>query len=64
MRALSQDAPVDGSSLARIDVVADCAAFAELFIQPAPRVKGFLRRLGRDYGMAEAVTQDGPAGRR
>ncbi|NWG46436.1 MAG: sigma-70 family RNA polymerase sigma factor [Alphaproteobacteria bacterium] len=36
----------------------DRAAFAELFAVYAPRVKGYLMRLGSDGAQAEEVTQD------
>lgn len=54
-------APDDAVLAAWIDAVAtmrDRSAFARLFAHFGPRVKGYLRRLGADDGMAEDLTQE------
>jgi RNA polymerase sigma-70 factor (ECF subfamily) len=62
MQMLPKDAAADGPRLAelvrRIAAEADRAAFAELFGLLAPRVKGFLVRLGCDGATAEEIAQD------
>jgi RNA polymerase sigma-70 factor (ECF subfamily) len=54
-------APDDAVLAAWIGAVAtmrDRSAFARLFAHFGPRVKGYLRRLGADDGMAEDLTQE------
>ncbi len=62
MQVLSQDAVAEAARLValvrRIAASADRAAFAEVFILLAPRVKAFLIRLGCDGATAEELTQD------
>ncbi len=42
----------------RIAANADRAAFAQLYLHFAPRVKGYLMRLGADAGLAEDLAQE------
>ncbi len=55
----AEDPPVSLTDLmARIAGARDRAAFAALFSALAPRVKGYLVRMGSDDGTAEEITQD------
>lgn len=59
---MSTDRVLDGALLAnlmrRIAAEADKAAFAQLFGIIAPKLKGYLMRLGADDGTAEELVQD------
>ncbi len=59
---MSTDRVLDGVLLAnlmrRIAAEADKAAFAQLFGIIAPKLKGYLMRLGADDGTAEELVQD------
>jgi len=62
MALMSTDRTRDGALLAnlmrRIAGEADKAAFAQLFGIIAPKLKGYLMRLGADDGTAEELVQD------
>jgi len=62
MALMSTDRVLDGALLAelmrRIAAEADKAAFAQLFGIIAPKLKGYLMRLGADDGTAEELVQD------
>ncbi len=59
---MSTDRVLDGALLAnlmrRIAAEADKSAFAQLFGIIAPKLKGYLMRLGADDGTAEELVQD------
>jgi RNA polymerase sigma-70 factor (ECF subfamily) len=62
MALMSTDRVLDGALLAnlmrRIAAEADKSAFAQLFGIIAPKLKGYLMRLGADDGTAEELVQD------